>query len=141
MLLAGTASTRTRCGRWLGGFCLLAHNSNIVSGLMTMSPAHGVGPLFKRGGTLTLRDWLQHVAQEVFFFFSSSPASLHLINLPGRANWPRKLDAEHILSVLASFGARRTAHLALRLPLPLPPLLAARAAPAPRTAHGVRALH
>ena len=31
----------------LGGFCLLAHNSNIVSaGLMTMSPAHGVGPLF-----------------------------------------------------------------------------------------------
>jgi hypothetical protein len=25
---------------------LLAHNSNIVSGLMTMSPAHGVGPLF-----------------------------------------------------------------------------------------------
>ena len=31
----------------LGGFCLLAHNSNIVSGIMTMSPAHGVGPLYE----------------------------------------------------------------------------------------------
>ena len=42
-LLAQPAHTDTLWS--LGGFCLLAHNSNIVSGLMTMSPAHGVGPL------------------------------------------------------------------------------------------------
>ena len=53
----------------------------------------------------------------------------------------RLLSRDSLIRLIPSFGARRTAHLALRLPLPLPPLLAARAAPAPRTAHGVRALH